>query len=60
MDGHDVLWSTICYEINSHRLKKSCERTDPTPLLSDGIQEVVSHDLVVFAVAEGIPGNPRN
>ncbi len=49
-----MLWSTVWHEVNGHRLKQSCDRTDAPPLLADRIQEVVSYDLVVIAVAEGI------
>jgi hypothetical protein len=52
VNGNDVLWSTIWHKINGHRLKQSCERTDAPPLLADSFQEVVSYDLVLFAVAE--------
>ena len=60
VDAKCVLWSTIWHESNGHRLKQSCERADAPPLLADGVQEVVSYDLVVFAVSESIPARPRN
>ena len=60
VDAECVLWSTIWHESNGHRLQQSCKRADAPPLLADGVQEVVSYDLVVFAVSESILERARN